>query len=226
MMLYTSPNSPFGARITIAARTKDLAIQFVRPPAAGIKSPEYLAINPMGKIPVLLTETGDVIPESEAVLDYLEDRFPTPSLRPRDPAQRARVNVAIRVMDTYVMAPVIRLFPHLYPDKRDERTVEHEVLRWKDGLAALAHFMRVPLPETDAGVSLADCVLPPSLHLSARIAMMLGLQDDLLAPHDALVAYYARMKSHPIVGPVLADLTAAQAESDVKAGRPSLAARH
>jgi glutathione S-transferase len=226
MKLYTGATSPFGARITIAARAKGVVIENLRLPAGGIKSPEYLAINPVGKIPALITESGAAIPESEAILAYLEDRFPTPSLRPSDPEQRARVNVAIRIMDTYVMAPVIRLFPHLDRTKRDERTVEQEVARWKDGLEALAHFMKLPMPSAEAGVSMADCVLPPSIHLSARISMMLELGEDLLKPHGVLVDYYARMKVHPVVGPILADLTAAQASYDVSHGRPSLAARH
>jgi glutathione S-transferase len=214
MKLYTSPASPFGQRITIAARAKGIDIEFVRPPSAGVKSPEFLAINPIGKIPVLLTEKGGVIPESAVILDYLEDRFPTPSLRPRDPEQRARVTTAIHLMDTYVMAPVIRLFPHLNPAQRDDRTVEQEIVRWQHGLSILEHFMSTPLPDAAAGISLADCVLPPSLHLSARIARMLGVQGDLMAPHDVLVAYYSRMKDHLIVGPILDQMTAAQAASD------------
>ena len=214
MKLYTSAASPFGQRITIAARAKGIDIEFVRPPVAGVKSPEFLAINPIGKIPVLLTEAGGVIPESQAILEYLEDRFPTPSLRPRDPEQRARVNVAIQIVDTYVMAPVIRLFPHLDPAKRDDRIVEQELGRWQDGLAILAHFMKTPLPEAEAGLSLADCVLPPSLHLSARISRMLGVKADLLQPHDELVGYYLRMSDHPIVGPILEHMTETQAAYD------------
>jgi glutathione S-transferase len=226
MQLYSSPLSPFGARVMIAARTKGLDLRCAPLPAGGIKSPEYLAINPVGRIPVLVTESGCVIPESTAILGYLEDRFPKPSLRPADPEQRARIDVVIRMMDTYVMAPVIRLFSHLDPARRDERMVAHELGLWKDGLAALAHFMQTPLPAAEAGLSLADCVLPPSLHLSARIAMMLELKDDLLRPHAALAAYYARMKQHPIVGTALRELTLAQAAKDVKSGLPSLADRH
>jgi hypothetical protein len=117
------------------------------------------------------------------------------------------------------MTPIIRLFPQLNPATRDDRTVEQEVARWKQGLAALAHFMRTPLPQAEANVSLADCVLPPSLHLSARIAGKLGLEDDLLKPHAPLLEYYSRMKDHAIVGRVLEDLTAAQVVYDEKARR-------
>ena len=219
MKLYSSPNSPFGARITIAARAKGIAMDALPLPAGGLRSPEYLAINPIAKIPVLLTDAGTVIPESMAILEHLEDCFPAPPLRPKEPDARARLNVAIQVMDTYVMAPVIRTFPHLGAAYRDARIVEIEVARWKQGLAALAHFMASPLPLADAGVSLADCVLAPSLHLSTRIARMLDLGEDPMAAHGVLVDYYARMHSNPVVGPVLADLTASQAEYDARSSK-------
>jgi glutathione S-transferase len=221
MRLITTPESPFGARVLIAARAKQLELECVRPPVGGVKSAEYLALNPIGKIPLLITDTGEAIPESQSILNYLQARFPMPSLLPNLPEQSARVDVAIRVVDLYVMAPVIRLFPHLNPAARDERTVENELTRWKQGLASLAHFMRTPLPPAHAAVTLADCVLPPSLHLSARIARMLGVEGDLLEPHQPLLEYYARMQDHPVVGPVLDELTAAQTIYDAKAARKS-----
>lgn len=201
----------------IAARAKHLELECVRPPVGGVKSPEYLALNPIGKIPLLITEIGEVVPESESILGYLEDRFLQPSLLPCLPEERARVHLAIRIVDLYVMTPIIRLFPHLNPATRDERTVEQELVRWKQGLAALAHFMKTPLPEAEGTVSLADCVLPPSLHLSTRIANKLGLEGDPMEPHEPLLEYYSRMKDHSIVGRVLDDLTAAQVIYDAKA---------
>jgi Glutathione S-transferase, N-terminal domain len=48
------------------------------------KTPEFLALNPYGKVPVLLDE-GAVIYESTVVNEYLEDRFPEPPLMPTDP---------------------------------------------------------------------------------------------------------------------------------------------
>ena len=219
MQLINSPVSPFGARILIALRAKGLAIDSVPPPAGGLRSAAFLAVNPLAKIPVLMLDDGTALPESALILDYLEDRFPRPSLRPAGAVERARVNLAVRIMDTYVMAPVIRTFPQLDPARRDTRVVDFEVARWREGLAALAHFVRFPLPAAEAGLSLADCVLPPSLHLCARIARFLGIPDDLLAPHPSLVAYYAAMTDHSVVGPILEELTAAQALKDAKAAQ-------
>lgn len=210
MKLYNSPQSPFGVRVKIALGVKAVPFEELGPPGGGLKSPEYLAINPLGKLPVLVTDGGLAIAESEAILRYLEDRFPAPSLLPADAEARARLNLAVRVMETYVVTPITRLFAHLNPAVRDERVVEQELARWREGLAVLARFMAEPLPGAEAGVSLADCVLAPSFHLSALIARMLGVQEDLLASHLPLAAYYERMNAHPVVGKALADLTAAQ----------------
>lgn len=226
MKLYSSGNSPFGVRVAIAARAKGIEIEQMPLPAGGLRSPEFLAINPIAKIPVLLTDEGRTIPESDTILRYLETQFPEPSLYPASATDRARIDNAMRIMDLYVMTPVIRLFPHLDPATRDAKTVEAEVGRWRDGLAALAHFMRDPLPSAAAGVSLADCALAPSLHLSTRIAAMLQLDEDPLIAHDGLVTYYRSLARHPIVGPALDALTAAQEAKDLKAGLRSLAARH
>ena len=210
LKIYTSPTSPFGARVTIAARVKKIELQDLGIPAEGLKSPEFRRINPVSKAPVLILEDGTAIPESETIINYIEDRFPRPALRPEEPEGRARMNTLIRIMDNYVMAPVIRLFPQLDPATRDAAVVSAEVSRWQDGLGALSHYMREPLPTAEAGLTLADCALPPALRLSRIIAGMLGL-GDLLAPHPALTAYQARICAHPIVGKVLDEMDAALA---------------
>ncbi len=51
MKLYSLDLSPYAARVRISIYAKKLPIEIVAPPAAGIKSAEYLALNPMGKIP-------------------------------------------------------------------------------------------------------------------------------------------------------------------------------
>jgi glutathione S-transferase len=210
MQLYNTPMSPFGTRVKIAIRAKSIEVEEIAPLGGHPTTPEFRKINPVGKIPVLITNGGLTIPESEAILNYLEDRFPTPSLRPAGAEERARVNTAIRIMDTYVMAPVGRTFAHLNPASRDAAVVAAEVARFQDGLALLEHYVATPLPTADAGLTLADCVLAPSIHLTKLIALMLGVQGDVLRSHPALAAYYEAVQQHPVIGAELAALTAAQ----------------
>lgn len=64
-------------------------------------APEYLKLNPGGVVPTLVHE-GNVILESTVMLEYLEDRFPETSLRPEDPADRARMRMWGKIVDDQV----------------------------------------------------------------------------------------------------------------------------
>lgn len=225
MRLYGSPNSPFSTRVALAAQAKGLDLVQASLPEGGLRSAQFLALNPAGKIPVL--ETGGLtLPESTVILRYLEDRHPSPSLFPGDAEGRARMNAIAAVVDTYVMEPVIRLFPQLAESTRDDGVVAAEVERWSHGLALLDPWLRDPLPQVQAAASFVDCVVPPALHLSRRISLMLGLDGDPADRQPAVASYRARIQNHPLVGPALQRLTSAQEAYDLKAGRPSLASRH
>jgi glutathione S-transferase len=180
--VYNSAISPFGARVVIAARAKGIGLETLKLPPEWRMSAEIRAVNPIIKIPILIEDDGTALPESETILRYLEDRFPEPTLLPATAEHRAQMNLLIRITDLYVSTPMIRLFPHLDPATRDERVVEGEVAHWRSGLANLAWFMERPL---DLG--------------------------DMLAPHGVIGDFCRQMEAHSVVGPVLAELTAAQA---------------
>lgn len=226
MQIFSSANSPFGARVTIAARAKEIELESLKIPSGGLRADAFLATNPIAKIPVVITGDGLIIPESSVILHYLEDRFPDPSLLPSNAEERAKINIAMTIVDRYVMDPVIRLFAQLNPSSRDQGIVDYELERWNSGLSHLEHFLNLPLPKVAAPVNMADCVLPPSLHLGTRIAAMLGLDDDPLQSHPKLLQYYEWAKADPLIGVVLDELTEFQATTDVAAGRPSLAHLH
>ncbi len=75
------------------------------------KTPRFLALNPYGKVPVLVDE-GAVIYESTVVNEYLEDRFPEPALMPRDPLGRAEVRLWEDYGDNAFPAPAEAVFIH------------------------------------------------------------------------------------------------------------------
>jgi maleylpyruvate isomerase len=54
-------------------------------------APAYLAINPQGLVPTLEDDTGTVITQSLAIIEWLEETHPEPALLPKDPLRRAKV---------------------------------------------------------------------------------------------------------------------------------------
>ncbi len=62
--------------------------------------PEFVTLNPNGQVPVLVHD-GAVITESTVINEYLEDVFPEPRLRPRDPVSRAQMRIWSKFVDEY-----------------------------------------------------------------------------------------------------------------------------
>jgi len=86
---------------------KGLLDQFeiVAPTAyGGLKSPEYLKLNPQGKMPLLIKPDGTTLPESEVIVQYLLDKFSGkgPSLVASTPEARAVGALATRLLDVYI----------------------------------------------------------------------------------------------------------------------------
>jgi glutathione S-transferase len=208
MRLYSADISPFAARVRIALRYKGLAYEDAGMPSQGLKSTEYLGLNPMGKIPLLVLADGTGIPESETILEYLEDQFPTPSLRPADPVARARMRTIIRVTENYLTPPTARLFPHLDPTTRDTATVAREIGRVQEGLGYLARYLSGGSYAYGTSLTLADCCLFPSLLLCQIVGSQLGFAD-LLAKPQAVADYYSKAASVPPLAAVREEITRA-----------------
>ena len=93
MKLYNSPGSPNALRTRAVIHELDLPVEIVDVNIAKgeNRSPEYLAINPNGKVPTFVD--GDlVIWESRAINAYLASLKPEANLYPADPKRRAIVD--------------------------------------------------------------------------------------------------------------------------------------
>lgn len=95
MDLYTYYRSTSSYRVRIALALKGLDYRSL--PVNLIadggehRAPAYRALNPQGRVPTLRTEDGDLVIQSPAIIEYLEERYPLPPLLPTEPLARARV---------------------------------------------------------------------------------------------------------------------------------------
>ena len=86
------------------------------PPYSEMRSPEFLARNPAGRIPVLELDDGTWLPESDAIIEYLEELYPEPSMLGTTPLERAWVRAFSRMtQDLFVW--VRTMLPHKYPER-------------------------------------------------------------------------------------------------------------
>lgn len=98
--LYDFPMSPRARKVRIVLAEKGLQYEKVTIDITKgeQKKPEYLAINPYGKVPAL-QDDGTTVYESTIIMEYLNDKYPNPPLLPSDPGQRARARVLMHLGD-------------------------------------------------------------------------------------------------------------------------------
>lgn len=101
--LYTHPMSPCSqkVRIILAEKSLDWEKIDVNLPEKENLSADYLKLNPLGVVPTLV-HLGKPVIESSIISEYLEDAYPSPTLRPSDPHQIATMRFWMKHIDIKV----------------------------------------------------------------------------------------------------------------------------
>ncbi|WP_373545599.1 glutathione S-transferase family protein [Chamaesiphon sp.] len=208
MKLYSVPLSPFAARVRLSIYRKDLPIEIVPPPAGGIKSDMYLALNPMGQIPTLVLDSGVAVPESATILEYLEDVFPVPSLRPFDPLELAHARLFLRIPDFHIRPSIFTLRGLRDPANRNKEVVKTEFEVIDRGLSYIEHYLSGDPWAVGDRPSIADCALVPVINIVSLMVSIFG-QPDLIGKYKKLDLYWQAAKTDEINAKVIAEQLAA-----------------
>jgi maleylacetoacetate isomerase len=93
MKLYGYFRSSAAFRVRIALNLKGVAVEhaFRHLRKGEHLTPDYEALNPQKLLPTLQIDTGEYLAQSPAILEYLEEAYPTPPILPRTSSDRARV---------------------------------------------------------------------------------------------------------------------------------------
>jgi glutathione S-transferase len=198
IVVHAVPGSPFARAVMIGLEEKRAPYRLNALAPGDSKGEAYLKLHPFGRIPAF--EHGDFrLYETQAILRYLDDVFPTPSLQPKEPRQRARMNQIIGINDWY-------FFPKVAAGIVFHRIVGPVLLKTVPDEAAIAAALpmaRLCIGELERllgdqpflagdGFSIADTMLAPQLDLFAMTP-----EGTSLLAGTQLSAWLARMQGRP-----------------------------
>jgi glutathione S-transferase len=197
--LYHDIPSSNSDRVKIALAEKGLNWNGIRVRLANReqKQPEFLKLNPYGKIPVLV-EDGKVLFESCIINEYLDEKYPNPPLMPTDPYLRGRGRVLIDYALNYAHAPYWDLRGEMRKPaaERDQKIIDEK----RRTLRELLQYLETALEDEAfflGEFSLTDIAILPRL-------LRAETYGALPAPAlPRLGAWLERMKARPSVQAIL-----------------------
>ena len=208
MKLYSMDLSNFATKSRLVIYEKGLNVEMAAIPGGKLSSPEYAQVNMLGKIPALEAD-GLLIPESEVINEYLEDKYPTPPLLPKSPEGRAKVRILTRFHDLYLEPPLRALFGQMNPKTRDAKVVEEKVTDLKNRIGQLEKMLADGGFACGSEFTLADCALAPTIFFVTNLGPAFGLKP--LDGHPKLAAWWSHVQTRPSVKKGLAEMAEALA---------------
>lgn len=192
LKLYHHPLSTFARRVRIALIEKGVAADevVVDMPKGAHRSPEYLRLNPYGRVPTI-DHDGFVLFESTAILAYLEAIHPKPPLLPDDTKSRALATMHIKLCDLQLARQTgAIIFPKRFlPKERwDEAAMAQAKKEIEKHLAILeTQLQGKPFLVADRYSLVEVCYTP--------FVEFLPLME--IAPPPAVAAWVSRMLERP-----------------------------
>ena len=204
MQLYTYFRSSAAYRVRIALNLKGLSAEMVPihlQKAGGLnKKPEYRAVNPQMRVPALRLDSGDVLTQSLAIIEYLDEVQPEPPLLPRDGVERAKVRALAQLIACDIhplnnVSPLRYLKNELGQDQaKIDRWYHHWILEGFDAMEVMVS----PAPYAfGSAVTLADICLVPQVYNARRLKTPLERFPKLVAIDAACAKLAAFERARP-----------------------------
>ncbi len=204
MKLYSYFRSSAAYRVRIAFNLKGLTSEMIPihlQKEGGLhRKPEFRAINPQMRVPALELDSGEVLIQSLAIIEYIDELHPQPPLLPRDPLERAKVRALSQVIACDIH-PLNNLGPLRYLKNamgQDQAKIDAWYHHWiLEGFDALEALLRPGPYACGANVTLADICLVPQVYNARRLKVPLDLFPRIVAVDAACAKLAAFDKARP-----------------------------
>jgi maleylacetoacetate isomerase len=205
MKLHNYFRSSASFRVRIALELKGLPYDYlpVHLVKGEHKSDQFAAVSPSGLVPALETDSGEVLGQSMAIIEYLDETHPNPPLLPKDPLGRARVRALAQLIACEIH-PLnnLRVLKYLVREMKVSEEAKNTWYRhWvRSGLVSYeAELQRLPASTFSFGdaPSLADCCLVPQVFNGKRFDVDFSGLARTMAAFDACMKLPAFQKAQP-----------------------------
>jgi maleylacetoacetate isomerase len=202
--LYSYFRSSAAYRVRIALNLKGIAydtqsIHLVKDGGHN-KRPEFRAINPQMRVPVLVTTAGDVLIQSLAIIEYLDETHPQPPFLPKDPLARARVRALAELIacDIHPLNNTSSLRYLKNNMAQQQSAIDEWYRHWViTGFEALEELI-TPGPFTcGSEITMADLCLVPQVYNARRLKVPLDRFPKIVGVDGACLAVAAFDRARP-----------------------------
>jgi maleylpyruvate isomerase len=202
--LYSYFRSSAAYRTRIALNLKGLpyetvAVHLTRGGGEHLR-PQFAAVNPQQRVPALTLDNGEVLLQSLAIIEYLEEVYPDPPLLPKHPVERAKARAVAQIIACDIH-PLNNIGPLNYLRgtlKVDEATINDWYRQWIiAGFEAVEKLIRPAPHALGSEVTFADICIVPQVFNAQRFKVPLDRFPAIVAVHTAAAALPAFDAARP-----------------------------
>ena len=204
MQLYSFFRSSAAYRVRIALNLKGMhydtvAIHLQKEGGLNRRA-DYKAVNPQMRIPALRLDSGEVLIQSLAIIEYLDEVHPQPPFLPRDPIERANVRALSQIIACDIH-PLNNVGPLRYLKNefgQDQAKIDAWYHHWiVEGFAAIEPMIKAGPYAFGPDITLADICIVPQVANARRFKVPLDGFPKLVAVDAACGAHAAFAAARP-----------------------------